>query len=95
MPGFAPYLVAGGLVLLAMDFAAPPAGVGMPTTAWPSIGDSAPQIVNRESKRNRLPLAVAKQPAAPTVQHVLVGCEPVFSPLSAAAQLNFPGRCIA
>jgi hypothetical protein len=95
MPGFAPYLVAGGLVLLTMDFAAPPAGVGVPITAWPSIDDSALQVVNRAAKGDRLMTLVAKHPPARAAQHVLVGCEPVFSPLSAAAQLNFPGRCIA
>jgi len=95
MLAVAPYVLAGGLVLLALDVAAPPVGFGMPSIAWPSVGDSAPQIVNRSGKGDRMPLTMAKSPPAPALRHVLVGCEPVFSPLSAAAQQNLPGRCVA
>jgi hypothetical protein len=97
MPTLATYLLAGSMIVLAMDFVAPPAGMGLNISAWPQIEDSATQTVNRADKQNRLPLPVANKrplPAAPA-QHVLVGCEPVFSPLSAAAKLNYPGRCMA
>lgn len=96
MPSLATYLAAGGLVVLAMDFAAPPAGVGLPSAAWPAVAPMNSQIVNRSAKSDRLPVGVAVQrlqgrPAS----RPLVGCEPLFSPLSVAAQLNAPGRCLA
>jgi hypothetical protein len=53
------------------------------------------QTVVRSHKGDRLsvPPGGAKAPAkSPTV---LVGCDPVFSTLSASAQANFSGRCIA
>ena len=103
MPSLVTYLVAGALVVLAMDIAAPPAGIGLRLASWPAVQNEAPaagpaQTVNRAGKGDRLPLSVARRPLAPATppsHHVLVGCEPVFSPLSVAAQLNHSGRCMA
>jgi len=98
MPSFMTYVIAGGAVLMVMDIAAPPAGIGLPHLSWPAIEQRAgAQIVNRASKGDRLPLPLARKPAVPTqpAKKILAGCEPVFSPLSAAAQPNFLRRCIA
>lgn len=93
MPGLVPYVLAGGIVVLAMN-ATMPLGAGLPGAFWPSV-DAGPQVINRADKADRLPLPIAAKPAPAKPLHVLVGCEPAFSPLSAAAQLNFPGRCLA
>lgn len=90
------YLLAGCLVVLAMDFVAPPAGIGLSLAAWPAFNQDQTQVVNRAGKGDRLPVAVAtKQQPPMQPSHLLEGCEPVFSPLSAAAMLNYPGRCVA
>jgi hypothetical protein len=91
------YLLAGCLVVLAMDFVAPPAGMGLSLAAWPAFNQDQTQVVNRTGKSDRLPVAVATklQPRTQPSRQLLEGCEPVFSPLSAAAQLNYPGRCVA
>ncbi|MGH6683790.1 MAG: hypothetical protein ACRECA_07680 [Pseudolabrys sp.] len=83
--------------MLAMDFIAPPVGVGMSLAAWPAFHQDQTQVVNRAGKSDRLPVAVAskQQPRIVPSRHLLEGCEPVFSPLSAAAKLNYPGRCVA
>ena len=90
------YLLAGCFVVLTMDFIAPPAGMGLSLAAWPAFNRDQTQVVNRAGKGDRLPVAVASnlQPRM-LPSHLLEGCEPVFSPLSAAAQLNYPGRCVA
>jgi hypothetical protein len=101
MPGLATYLAAGALVVLAMDLVAPPVGIGLRLASWPTVQAPAPapaQTVNRRGKGDRLSLPVAQRrpaPVKPPSHHVLVGCEPVFSPLSVAAQLNHSGRCMA
>jgi len=90
------YLLAGCLVVLAMDFIAPPVGMGLSLAAWPAFNQDPTQVVNRAGKGDRLPVAVAiKQEPRAQPSHLLEGCEPVFSPLSAEAQLNYPGRCVA
>lgn len=99
MPSLTTYLAAGAFVVLAMDAVAPPVGIGLPALAWPSVRDDAPaqQTVNRAGKGDRLPSPLARkspQPAPPSAR-ILIGCEPVFSPLLAAARSNHPGRCVA
>ncbi len=93
------YIVAGILVVLAMDFIAPPVGLGLAVGAWPVADDAtAIQKVNRTHKSDRLSIpttTVGKQQAPRKSPTMLVGCDPVFSPLSASAHANFPGRCIA
>lgn len=117
MRGFASYLVAGIMVVLALDVIAPPAGLGLSLGAWPvaaqvssrqdktqSLTPQAltpqaitPQVVDRSRKTDRmtLPTAVGKQQPARRSPVVLVGCDPVFSPLAASARANFAGRCVA
>jgi hypothetical protein len=93
MRGFASYAVAGILVVLALDFIAPPVGLGSAVASGPAVDQT--QIVVRSHKGDRLsvPAAGGKTPAKfPTM---LVGCDPVFSPLSASALTSFSGRCIA
>ena len=103
MPSLVTYLAAGAFVVLAMDIAAPPVGLGFGIASWPTVQNETPaagpvQTVNRIAKGDRLSLPIAQRrpaPAKPPSHHVLVGCEPVFSPLSVAAQLNHSGRCMA
>jgi hypothetical protein len=97
MRWLASYVVAGILVVLAMDFFAPPFGLGLPVGAWPAAAqDSLVQSVVRTNKGDRLmvPKTIGKQQAPRKSPTMLVGCDPVFSPLSASASANFPGRCI-
>jgi hypothetical protein len=99
MRGLASYLVAGILAVLALDFIAPPVGLGFALGAWPSVENvSIVQSVNRTSKTDRLVVptsTVEKQQSPHRPPVVMVGCDPVFSPLSASAQANFAGRCVA
>jgi hypothetical protein len=99
MRGFALYLVAGTLVVLAMDLIAPPVGLGLAVGAWPAVEqDSIVQSVNRSNKADRLLVpttTVGKQQSPPKSPAVMVGCDPVFSPLSASASANVSGRCVA
>lgn len=99
MRGFASYLVAGILIVLALDFIAPPVGLGVTLGAWPALDHhSVVQSVNRIHKADRLfvpTTTVGKQQSPPKSPTVMVGCDPVFSPLSASARANFPGRCVA
>jgi hypothetical protein len=98
MRGFLPYILAGLVVLVAMDAIAPPAGLGLAIGTWPSVGgNTAEQVVDRTHKGDRLQVPVANSgrtspSSAPTM---LIGCEPVFSSLSASSHANFPGRCVA
>ena len=109
--GIAAYLLIGILVVLAMDFVAPPVGLGLAAGVRPRADESAiVQSVDRLHKGDRLPvpsISVGKQLAPRQSPEVLVGCEPVFSPLSATAKTgdktnvsgpnlpgpNLPGIC--
>ena len=98
MRGFASYLVAGILVVLALDLIAPPVGLGLSVGAWPvAERGSSPQSVDRTRKGDRLsvPATVGKHETKRKPPTLLIGCDPVFSPLSASAQANFSGRCVA
>jgi hypothetical protein len=98
MRSLAAYLMAGFLVVLAMDFIAPPVGLGLSLAAWPAIEQGSNlQTVDRvhKSDRLRLPVTVDKQQVPPKAPTVLVGCDPLFSPLSASAYANISGRCVA
>ena len=98
MRGVASYLLAGIFVVLALDFMAPPAGLGTAIRAWPGANatTSVIQSVGRTNKGDRMPSTTfGKRQAPRTTPSMLAGCEPVFSPLSASARANFAGRCIA
>jgi hypothetical protein len=98
MRSLAAYLVAGILVVLAMDLIAPPVGLGLSIAAWSATEDSSSrQSVVRALKgdRLRLPATVGKRQVPQKPPTMLVGCEPLFSPLTASAHANFPGRCVA
>lgn len=99
MRGFASYLIAGILVVLAMDIIAPPVGLGFALGAWSAVPhDEITQSVNRAHKADRLLVpstTVGKTQSPRKPPTVMVGCDPVFSPLSASARANFAGRCVA
>jgi hypothetical protein len=98
MRAFILYLVAGIFAVLALDVIAPPLGLGLTAGAWAvTERDPIPQTVDRARKSDRLavPTAVRKKQEPRKTPAVLVGCEPVFSPLSASARANFAGRCVA
>ena len=99
MRGLLPYILAGLVVVLAMDIVAPPVGLGVAVVAQPAPDMNKPvQIVDRTRKGDQLqvPNANGRQtpPGAPTVP-IGCGCEAAFSSLSAGARPNFPGRCLA
>lgn len=98
MRGFALYLLSGTLMVVAMNFIAPPLGLGLTVGVGPTVeqGSSA-QSVNRSNKGDRLnvPTAVDKSHAPRKSPTVLVGCDPVFSPLSASARANISRHCVA
>lgn len=98
MRGFATYLLAGIMVVVAIDFIAPPVGLGLPVGVGPTVEQgSLAQSVNRSHKGDRLnvPTAVDKSPAPRKSPTILVGCDPVFSPLSASARANISWHCVA
>jgi hypothetical protein len=96
MRGFAAYLLAGILAVLAMDFVASPAGLGLAVRATPLAELSAtPQFVDRTHKGDRLslPAFVNEQQTLESPLPIMIGCDPPFSRLSARA--NISGRCVA
>lgn len=97
MRGLIPYILAGILVVLALDFIGPPVGLGMSVSAWPAVDPGqVVQSVVRAHKADRLSLpANTATPQNLKSPATLVGCDPVFSPLSASARANFAGRCLA
>ena len=98
MRGLASYLLAGILVVLAMDFFAPPAGLGFVVGATPLAEPSATtQFVDRTHKGDRLslPTPVGEQQTPAPPLPVMIGCDPPFSRLLALARTNVSGRCVA
>jgi hypothetical protein len=98
MRGGVSYVTAGVVVVLSMDLIMPPAGLGLVVGARLAVDrSSALQSVDRKHKGDRMPALtiVSKQQLPPKSPAVLIGCEPVFSPLSASKHANFPGRCVA
>ena len=98
MRGIATYLMAGTLVVMAMDFVAPPVGLGLAVRATPVAGPSATtQIVDRTQKGDRLilPTSVGEQQTPEPPSPIMIGCDPPFSRLSASARANVSGRCVA
>lgn len=99
MRGIASYLIAGVFVVLALDFVAPPIGLGLsPVGATPAaVNDIALQSVDRSNKGDRVPVATMgkNQVEQPKPQKMLTGCDPAFSPLSAQARANFARSCVS
>lgn len=98
MRNFVTYFFAGIAAILAMDAVAPPVGLGLAVGVWPSIPDSfVGQVVDRTHKGDRLqvPLTTGRRMSPTSTPAVLVGCEPVFSSLSASSRANFSGRCLS
>jgi hypothetical protein len=95
MRGLASYLLAGILVMLVLDFIAPPPGRVMAIGVQPAAVPD--QIVNRALKGDRLPLPteIGRQQKPQKPHGVMVGCELPFSPLSTSARVNVSGRCVA
>jgi hypothetical protein len=93
MRGFASYVVAGILVVLALDFFASPVGLGLAVASGPAVDQT--QIVVRNHKGDRLSVPASGGKTPVNLPTMLVGCDPAFSPLSASAQANFSARCIA
>jgi hypothetical protein len=97
MRGFAAYLLAGILAVLAMDFVALPGSSSVAVRTTPVAERSATtQIVDRTHKGDRLnpPTSVGvQQTQEPPAAAVMIGCDPPFSRLS--ARVNVPGRCVA
>ncbi len=99
MRGFASYLMAGLLVVLALDMVSAPILLGFARVgASPAVfnGDAALQSVNRTNKGDRIPVTTIgkRQPEPPRGPTVLTGCEPAFSPLAASARANFARSCV-
>ena len=89
----ATYLVSVIFVVLALDSIAPPVGLGLAAGNWPK-GDPPliVETVNRLHKGDRLSIpttSVGKQLAPHQSPEILVGCEAVYSPLSASTKGNF------
>ena len=98
MRGLASYLLAGILVVLLMDFFAPPVGLGFGVSATPMAEPLATtQVVDRTHKGDRLnlPASVGEQQTPEPPPPILIGCEPPFSRLVASAHASVAGRCIA
>lgn len=92
MRGLVSYIVAGTVVVLAMDIIAPPVGLGLAVVAQPAAETG--QFVDRTNKGDRLQAPTVNGRQTPAGASPLpVGCEAVFSSLSAGARANFPGRC--
>lgn len=100
MRAFVSYFLAGALVLMASALLAPEEALVQSRGASQNLTQM--QSVDRTNKGDRLIVpatSVGKRqtpqmPARETPK-MLAGCDPVFSPLVASAQANFPGRCVA
>jgi len=98
MRGFMSYIFAGIVVVATMDAIAPPAGLGLAIAKWPAVDrNTAVQVIDRSHKGDRLhvPMATSRPTSPLSAPVLLIGCEPVFSSLSAGSRANFAGRCMA
>lgn len=99
MRGFISYVIAGLLVVLALDMVAPPAGFGFsPVGASPVVfnGDGILQSVDRTNKGDRIAVTTMgkRKPEVPATPKMLAGCDPAFSPLATSAHANFARSCV-
>jgi hypothetical protein len=111
MRGFAVYLLAGVVTVLALDVVAPAGVLGLAIGAAPAAGTGGVmQYVDRTYKGDRLDInrggvsiigksgGNSRFGAEPQAKPVGVpyGCEPAFSPLSASAHAeNFARDCVS
>lgn len=98
MRRFASFILASAFVVLAMEMIAPSVGRGLAMGVRPPSNGSEPsQVVDRSHKGDKLqlPTAIGRRKTPLNTPAILVGCEAVFSSLSAGARANFSGRCIA
>jgi hypothetical protein len=97
MRGFLSYVIAGLLVVLALDMVAP-AGFGFSSVgASPVVynGDSSLQSVDRTNKGDRIAVTtVSKRKPEVPAPKMLAGCDPAFSPLATSAHANFARSCV-
>jgi len=99
MRAFIPYILAAITVVIALDAFAP-AGLSLAIGAWPAINEkeiTTDQVVDRTHKGDRwqVPLVSGRRMSPPRAPAMLIGCESVFSSLSAGSRANFPGRCVS
>jgi hypothetical protein len=97
MRGIVSYVLTGILLGLAL-YLIVPAG-SLRVAASPAVEQgAAAQSVNRARKGNRMmvPMStVGKTRPLRKSPILLAGCEPAFSRMSASAQANISGRCLA
>lgn len=92
---FVSYTIVAGLLAAGVVVAL--IGFGLPVGARAAVERGvAVQSVDRTHKGNRLrsPAAAEKPQPVQRPSFIMVGCEAVFSPLSASAQANFVSRCV-
>lgn len=91
------YVMTGMFLGLALYLIAPAGSLGV--AASPAVEQGAlVQSVNRAHKGNRMTVpmsTVGKTRQLPKSPILLAGCDPAFSRLSASAQANVSGRCLA
>jgi hypothetical protein len=99
MRGFLSYTLAAIVVVVALDAIARQAGLGVAIGAPPTAAqeNETSQVVDRTRKADRLqlPLANGRRVSPRRAPAIMIGCEPVFSSLSASSRANFAGRCVA
>jgi hypothetical protein len=90
-------LLAGLGAGAALGLSAPALNLGFAVNAWPlAPAGTTLQRVDRTHKGDRLDVPmtrVGKQPVS--TPKVLIGCEPVSSPLAGTMRASIPGRCAA
>lgn len=90
-------LLAGLTAGIALGFSAPTLNWGFAVSAGPAApAGTTLQWVDRTRKGDRLDVPmtrVGKQPVS--TPKVLIGCEPVSSPLASTMRASVPGRCAA
>jgi hypothetical protein len=100
MRGFAGYLLIGSLAAVAMALTTV-TGLDLAVGARPlAARGELIQHVDRTHKGNRLDIhaTIGVRPLPPLHKQpakMLMGCEPAYSPLAAAAPANTSGRCLA
>jgi len=98
MRGLLLAMFAATIAVLAIDAIVPSLGLGLAAGNRPVVEQSTPaQVVDRTHKgdRLRMPASIGQRLSPAITPEVLIGCEPVFSSLSAHSRVNYAGRCMA